>query len=334
MRGIRDDIEKEHAFLGLCALLRLNPQVRHRAPVAAFATYLGAFGLLAAPFNSDTDPSPISNILQGAGNCFTALCEAIVSWHQVGCEGLHNELIQLMQASSGCAVVPCCCRCHRCRCPLLEWPKLKGAHCRACMPCVKDRLHVLLLCRATRRSWRRWGSGMPPWPASRRPCSRSSAPCASCDCGCKHRLAPQQDQAQQQLCEVASISSCGSTFLLRALPPKRTSHDNRHCPAVSHTNTIHHCQPSAISILASTANYTVIALIRSIRVAASAMNLFFGSQQQQTERRARAAASALALLRCWHAMALLIAGKLSFDGQTHCTLEGRCCSLDTTRAKT
>jgi hypothetical protein len=33
-------------------------------------------------------------------------------------------------------------------------------------------------------------------------------------------------------------------------------------------------------------------------------------------------------------MALLIAGKLSFDGQTHCTLEGRCCSLDTTRAKT
>lgn len=27
LRGIRDDIEKEHAFLGLCALLRLNPQV-------------------------------------------------------------------------------------------------------------------------------------------------------------------------------------------------------------------------------------------------------------------------------------------------------------------
>ncbi|PRW61530.1 transportin-1-like isoform X1 [Chlorella sorokiniana] len=59
LRGIRDDIEKEHAFLGLCALLRLNPQ--------------------------------------GAGNCFTALCEAIVSWRHVGCEGLHNELIQLMQ---------------------------------------------------------------------------------------------------------------------------------------------------------------------------------------------------------------------------------------------
>ncbi|KAI3424477.1 hypothetical protein D9Q98_010027 [Chlorella vulgaris] len=59
LRGIRDDIEKEHAFLGLCAVLRLNPQ--------------------------------------GAGNCFTPLCEAIVSWRHVGCEGLHNELIQLMQ---------------------------------------------------------------------------------------------------------------------------------------------------------------------------------------------------------------------------------------------
>ncbi|EFN51057.1 hypothetical protein CHLNCDRAFT_59360 [Chlorella variabilis] len=59
LRGIRDDIEKEHAFLGLCALLRLNPQ--------------------------------------GAGGCFTVLCGAIVSWRHVGCEGLHNELIQLMQ---------------------------------------------------------------------------------------------------------------------------------------------------------------------------------------------------------------------------------------------
>lgn len=28
LRGIRDDIEKEHAFLGLCAVLRLNPQAR------------------------------------------------------------------------------------------------------------------------------------------------------------------------------------------------------------------------------------------------------------------------------------------------------------------
>ena len=35
--------------------------------------------------------------MQGAGGCFTALCEAIVSWRHVGCEGLHNELTQLMQ---------------------------------------------------------------------------------------------------------------------------------------------------------------------------------------------------------------------------------------------
>ena len=27
LRNIRDDIEKEHAFLGLCALLRANPEV-------------------------------------------------------------------------------------------------------------------------------------------------------------------------------------------------------------------------------------------------------------------------------------------------------------------
>ena len=101
LRGIRDDIEKEHAFLGLCALLRLNPQVRHCAPLAAAAACLGAFGLLAAPPPPpDPDQSPNPNPVQGAGNCFTALCEAIVSWHHVGCEGLHNELIQLMQASS------------------------------------------------------------------------------------------------------------------------------------------------------------------------------------------------------------------------------------------
>lgn len=40
---------------------------------------------------------PPPHLLQAAGNCFTALCEAIVSWRHVGCEGLHNELIQLMQ---------------------------------------------------------------------------------------------------------------------------------------------------------------------------------------------------------------------------------------------
>ena len=27
LRNIRDDVEKEHAFLGLCALLRANPEV-------------------------------------------------------------------------------------------------------------------------------------------------------------------------------------------------------------------------------------------------------------------------------------------------------------------
>lgn len=27
LRSIRDDVEKEHAFLGLMAMLRLNPQV-------------------------------------------------------------------------------------------------------------------------------------------------------------------------------------------------------------------------------------------------------------------------------------------------------------------
>lgn len=45
-------------------------------------------------------------LVQGAGNGFTALCEAIASWRHVGCEGLHNELIQLMQAS--CGGMPCC----------------------------------------------------------------------------------------------------------------------------------------------------------------------------------------------------------------------------------
>ena len=28
LRSISDDVEKEHAFLGLCALLRINPEVR------------------------------------------------------------------------------------------------------------------------------------------------------------------------------------------------------------------------------------------------------------------------------------------------------------------
>eukprot|EP00887_Chlorella_sp_A99_P008169 scaffold12.g8169.t1 len=59
LRGIRDDIEKEHAFLGLCTVVRLNPQ----SAVAAFVP----------------------------------LCEAVASWRAIGCEGLQNELRQLMQ---------------------------------------------------------------------------------------------------------------------------------------------------------------------------------------------------------------------------------------------
>lgn len=48
-----------------------------------------------------TNIAPRNILLQGAGNCFTGLCEAIVSWRHVGCEGLHNELIQLMQVWVG-----------------------------------------------------------------------------------------------------------------------------------------------------------------------------------------------------------------------------------------
>ncbi|GAB4816534.1 hypothetical protein N2152v2_003580 [Parachlorella kessleri] len=62
LRGVRDDVEKEHAFMGLCAVLRLNPQ--------------------------------------GALPSFVPLCEALVSWKHIGCEGLRNDLIQLMQVSS------------------------------------------------------------------------------------------------------------------------------------------------------------------------------------------------------------------------------------------
>lgn len=58
LRGVRDGVEKEHAFLGVCALLRANPQ----AGAAAF----------------------------------TPLCEAVVSWRELSCEGLRNELIQVM----------------------------------------------------------------------------------------------------------------------------------------------------------------------------------------------------------------------------------------------
>lgn len=58
LRSIRDDVEKEHAFLGLAALLRLNPEAA-----------LDAWG---------------------------ALCEALASWRHIRCEGLLNELTQLL----------------------------------------------------------------------------------------------------------------------------------------------------------------------------------------------------------------------------------------------
>jgi len=60
LRSVRDDVEKEHGFLGLCALLRLNP---HPAMAA---------------------------------NGFAALAAAASSWRCIGCEGLHNEIAQIL----------------------------------------------------------------------------------------------------------------------------------------------------------------------------------------------------------------------------------------------
>jgi transportin-1 len=58
LRGVRDGAEKEHAFLGLLAVLRLNP---------------------------------------GAGAAaFTPLCEAVVSWRRVACDGLRAEMARVM----------------------------------------------------------------------------------------------------------------------------------------------------------------------------------------------------------------------------------------------
>lgn len=59
LRHIRDDVEKGHAFLGLCRLLRLNPQ--------------------------------------GALPHFSVLCEAFTSWRRFVDNGLHNEMGQVMQ---------------------------------------------------------------------------------------------------------------------------------------------------------------------------------------------------------------------------------------------
>ena len=44
LRSIRDDVEKEHAFLGLCALLRANPEVLPRRPPNAWpSAFLALF---------------------------------------------------------------------------------------------------------------------------------------------------------------------------------------------------------------------------------------------------------------------------------------------------
>ena len=39
----------------------------------------------------------LSHFVQGGLRAFTPLCEAIVSWRQIQCEGLSNEIVQLMQ---------------------------------------------------------------------------------------------------------------------------------------------------------------------------------------------------------------------------------------------
>ena len=62
LRGVRDDVEKEHAFLGLAALLR-------RCPAA------------------------------GAPPAFAPLAEAVASWRlPLRCEGLAHELAALVRA--------------------------------------------------------------------------------------------------------------------------------------------------------------------------------------------------------------------------------------------
>ncbi|KAF4382452.1 hypothetical protein G4B88_011404 [Cannabis sativa] len=55
---IRDDIEKEDAFRGLCAVVKANPS--------------------------------------GAINSLVAMCQAIASWHEIRSEELHNEVCQVL----------------------------------------------------------------------------------------------------------------------------------------------------------------------------------------------------------------------------------------------
>nr|GMC83478.1 transportin-1 [Ipomoea batatas] len=56
---IRDDIEKEEAFRGLCAMVRANPS--------------------------------------GALNALGFMCKAIGSWHEIRSSDLHNEVCQVLQ---------------------------------------------------------------------------------------------------------------------------------------------------------------------------------------------------------------------------------------------
>jgi transportin-1 len=56
--SIRDDIEKEHAFMGLCAMVKLNPS--------------------------------------GAVPAFKQMCEAIGSWHEIHSVDLRQDLAQIL----------------------------------------------------------------------------------------------------------------------------------------------------------------------------------------------------------------------------------------------
>ena len=60
---------QEHAFLGLAALLRLNPEA--------------------------------------ALDAWSALCEALASWRHIRCEGLLNELTQLLHLYKANLVTAC-----------------------------------------------------------------------------------------------------------------------------------------------------------------------------------------------------------------------------------
>ena len=96
LRSIRDDVEKEHAFLGLAALLRLNPEA--------------------------------------ALDAWAALCEALASWRHIRCEGLLNELTQLLHLYKANLVSV---RALRCR--------VANQNLRQCMicGCICNTLHVL-----------------------------------------------------------------------------------------------------------------------------------------------------------------------------------------------